>query len=211
MSIHLASGGITGLILWHGLQWQLRPRTSTWISGINFALGNNTDHKSILRRSQFRKPTILHVRHPSIALSQSDCAAGHSLGTESSQVPSTPLHPADPIRVPPLTTVSAHTCLCHCCCLCSAALQHRLSSVLSSLHCLFICRRGFWKLSMSHDIIFFPQTALHANILCNYSLVWFKISPFRHAIKTGDGETHLEYPAIAQSQGNLETMQSIWG
>lgn len=61
-----------------------------------------------------------------------------------------------------------------------------------------------------HILYFFAQAALHANDYCNESLVWFKVSKSNIKFWT-IAETHLGYPVVAESQGDLATGQCIMG
>lgn len=57
--------------------------------------------------------------------------------------------------------------------------------------------------AVCHTVDPLAQTALLANVPCNESLVWFKVSVFCYTINTRPlFATPLRYPAVAVSQGD---------
>lgn len=115
--------------------------------------------------------------HFGLSLPHLHTAAHHSVDpTQQQHVLCLP-HPILLLYLSPLLLV-LYLCLFLQCTHCS------VPKYLPPLHQIFICHSSIENCNMSHSI-FFDETALHANIHCNKSFVWFKFSGFWSTMNAG--------------------------
>lgn len=198
MDFHMISGGSTDHRHQHGLWQSQGPWTSTWVPAktrtmnANMAYCSGMDYRDLLRRLNYLEP-------------EWSCDWIVSLGAEPPLAPGYCNHPSSPTwhQHAPWSTIpicchipvsSSIFSITHSSPICSLSLSH--------IH-LLKCKIHYCKLlCVTHYVVYITQTALHANIYFNQSLVLFKVS--------GNTGLLLISNFLLPSHGDLVAGQHLW-